>query len=120
MIKLIAGLPDNVIAFTASGRVTDDDYKTVVAPAAIAIRAPSGTRRLLYHVPPEFKKFTTTALWDDTHIGLHRLQGFERVAVVTDIQWIRSLATGIRPTGSMDIKIFSHVDFDEARHWICA
>jgi hypothetical protein len=120
MIKLIDNLPDNILAIQATGRVTSDDYQTIVAPATDALRASHNTLRLLYHIPPEFKKFSTTALWDDAHIGLYRLHGFERVAVVTDVEWIKSLANEIRRSGATEIRIFAHAEFDEACNWICA
>lgn len=120
MIELINDLPDNIIAFTASGRVTSDDYRTVVAPASITKRAHYDTLRLLYHISPAFKKFTTTALWDDRHIGLYRLQDFERVAVVTDIGWIQSLAGGAHQSESTEIRVFANAAIDGARTWICS
>ena len=120
MIKLIGNLPDNVLAITATGRVTSNDYQTVVTPAVDARRTAHDTLRLLYHVPPEFKKFATTALWDDAQIGLHRLHGFERVAVVTDVGWLTTLADGLHPSGSAEVRVFAHAELDEARDWICA
>jgi len=119
MIELIEHLPDNVLAITFSGQVTGNDYRAVVTPAADAKRATHDTLRLLLHVPPEFKKFTTTALWDDAQIGLYRLRGFERVAVVTDIDWLKTLASGIHRSGSVEVRIFAHAELDEARDWIC-
>ena len=120
MIELIGNLPDNVLAITATGRVTGDDYRTVVTPAATVRRAAHDKLRLLYHVPPEFRKFTTTALWDDAQIGLHHLRDFERVAVVTDVDWLKRLAIGIHPAGSTEIRVFAHAQFDAAQDWICA
>jgi len=120
MIELIGNLPDNVLAITVTGRVTSDDYQTVVAPAASARRAAHDTLRLLYHVPPEFRKFTSTALWDDAQIGLRRLHGFERVAVVTDVDWLEALANSLRLPGPVEVRVFAHAELDEARDWICA
>jgi len=120
MIELIDDLPGNVLAIRATDRVTRDDYLTVVVPTAEARREAHGTLRLLYHVPPGFRKFTTTALWDDSHIGLYHLRGFERVAVVTDVDWLQTLASNIRPSGSTAVRLFAHAELDEARNWICA
>ncbi len=120
MIKLISNLPDKVLAITATGQVTSDDYRTVVTPAVNSRRAVHSTLRLLYHVPPAFKKFTTTALWDDAQIGLHCLQDFERVAMVTDVDWLKILASGLQPDSSIEIRVFSHNELDKAHDWICA
>jgi len=120
MIALISNLPDNVLAIKATGRVTSDDYLTVVTPLAEAKRAAHGTLRLLYHLPPEFRKFTTTALWDDAQIGLRRLHGFERVAVVTDVEWLNSLVDDIRRSGATEVRLFAHTELDTACSWISA
>jgi len=120
MIELIDDLPDNVLAITVSGQVTSNDYRAVVTPAADARRAAHDTLRLLFHAPPEFRKFTTTALWDDAQIGLRRLRGFERVAMVTDVDWLKTLASGIHRSGSIEVRVFAHAELDEARDWICA
>jgi len=119
MIELIDDLPDNVLAIVATDRVTRDDYLTVVAPAAETCRAAHETLRLLCHFPPDFRKLTTTSLWDDPHIGLYRLQGFERVAVVTDVDWLQALVNKIHPGESTAVRLFAHARLDEARDWIC-
>lgn len=123
MIELIDELPENILAIRATGLVTGDDYQNIVSPAAEDRRAAHDKLRLFFHIPPTFKKFTTTALWDDAHIGLHRLRGFERVAVVTDIEWLKTLTNGIKPLDSADsaeIRVFANGEFDEARNWIRA
>jgi hypothetical protein len=120
MIKLIGNLPDKVLAITATGHVTSDDYRTVVTPAVNSKRAVHSTLRLLYHVPPEFKKFTTTALWDDAQIGLHCLHDFERVAIATDVDWLRIMASELQPENSAKIRVFAHSELDKAHDWICA
>jgi hypothetical protein len=117
MIELIDDLPDYILAIRATGRVTGDDYKNIVSPAVETKRAAHDKLHLLFHIPPTFKMFTTTALWDDAHIGLHRLRGFGRVAVVTDIDWLKTLANGIEPLESTEIRVFAHGRFDEARDW---
>ena len=120
MIELIDNLPENILAIRATGLVTSDDYQNIVTPAVKTRRAAHDTLRLLFHIPPAFRKFTTTALWDDAHIGLHRLHGFERVAIVTDIDWLQTLANGIQPLESAEIRVFAQSGFDEARDWIRA
>ena len=120
MLELISNLPDKVLAITATGQVTSDDYRTVVTPAVNSKRAVHSNLRLLYHVPPEFKKFTTTALWDDVQIGLYCLHDFERVAIVTDVDWLKTLASELQLENSIEIRVFAHTEFDKAHDWICA
>lgn len=118
MIKLIPDMPPNVVAFTASGQVTGDDYENVIIPLVDEKIDQHEKIRLLYHLGPDFKKFTTTALWDDAKIGFHHLNSFERVAVVSDVAWILTMAKGIGLTTPVEVGTFANDELDEAKTWI--
>jgi hypothetical protein len=118
VIKLIPDLPPNVVAFTASGQVTGEDYENIIIPLVDEKIEQHEKIRLLYHLGPEFKKFTTTALWDDAKIGFHHLNGFERVAVVSDVGWILTMARGIGLTMPVKVRTFSNDELDEAKTWL--
>ena len=118
MIELIPDMPANVVAFTASGQVTGEDYKNIIIPLVDKKIAEHDKIRLLYHLGPAFKKFTTTALWDDAKIGFHHLRGFERVAVVSDVGWVVTMTKGIGLTMPIEVRTYSNEALDEAKAWI--
>ena len=118
MIELIHGLPDNVVALSASGQVTGDDYEKVLIPAVESGFEAHEKIRLLYHIGPEFKKFTTTAMWDDARVGMHHLTGFEKIAVVTDVNWIKTMVKGIGLAMPDKVRIFDSSALEEAKIWI--
>jgi len=118
MIELIPDMPPNVVAFTATGQVTGEDYEDIIIPLVDEKIDQHDKIRLLYHLGPDFKKFTTTALWDDAKIGFHHLRGFERVAVVSDVGWILTMAKGIGLTMPMEIRTFSNDELGEAKAWV--
>ena len=118
MIELIPDMPPNVVAFTATGQVTGEDYEDIIIPLVDEKIDQHDKIRLLYHLGPDFKKFTTTALWDDAKIGFHHLRGFERVAVVSDVGWIVTMAKGIGLTMPMEIRTFSNDELGEAKAWV--
>lgn len=118
MIEPITGLPDNVVAITASGQVNADDYENIIIPLVEEKAAQYEKIRLLYHLGPDFRKFTTTALWDDAKIGLHHLKNFERVAVVTDIGWIQTMIGAIGKAVAIEVRAFGNDEFDAAKFWI--
>jgi hypothetical protein len=120
MIDLISDLPDNVVAITASGQVSGADYEDVIVPLVEKKISQYGTVRLLYHLGPDFRRFTTTALWDDAKIGFHHLKDFGRVAVVTDVAWIQTMIRGAGKTGAVEIRGFANDELDEAKSWISA
>lgn len=120
MIDLISDLPDNVVAIAASGQVSGADYEDVIIPLVENKISQYGTIRLLYHLGPQFKKFTTTALWDDTKVGFQHLKDFDRVAVVTDVAWIRTMIRVAGRTEAVEIRGFANEELDEAKSWISA
>jgi len=120
VIKVITGLPANVIALTASGQVSAADYENTIIPLVDEKISQHGHIRLLYHLGPDFKRFTTTALWDDAKIGFHHLTSFERVAVVSDVAWIQKMISGIGRALPAEVRSFANDELDQAKQWISA
>lgn len=118
MIVELGGFPNNVVAVQADGQVTGEDYSKTLVPAVEKKFAEFDKVRLLYQIGPDFKRFTTTALWEDAKIGLHHLDGFERIAVVTDVAWIARLVDGISDTIPGATRCFALADINAATAWI--
>lgn len=118
MIETLTGLPENVLGFSARGRVTAADYETVVIPAVEAMFARREKVRLLYHLGGEFSGFEAAAMWDDAKLGLKHYAGWERVAVVTDVEWIRVAmrAFGLAMPGH--VRVFGDRELDAAKRWV--
>jgi len=118
MIVEIGGYPDNIVAVQAEGQVTGDDYAETLLPAVERTLARHEKVRFLYQIGPGFKRFTTTALWEDAKIGLHHLDGFERIAVVTDVAWIKKIVAGIGGSIPGNTRCFSLDEIEAAKTWI--
>ncbi len=118
MIELLQNMSSNVVAVSASGQVTGEDYETVLVPAIEKALVTHEKIRLLYQLGPEFKKFTTTALWDDAKVGFHHLTDFERVAVVSDVGWIVTMVKGIGLTLPCELHTFGNNELEQATLWI--
>ena len=80
--------PDNVLAFVCKGRVTKTDYDAVVVPALINALKSHGKVRLYYETAPDFAGLDPGAVWEDFKVGVEHLTRWERVAVVTDVEWM--------------------------------
>jgi hypothetical protein len=118
MIEKIPDLPDNVLGFSAKGKVTANDYEEVLIPSVEALFARQDKVRLVYRLGDEFTGFEAGAMWDDAKVGLKHLGGWERVAVVSDVEWIRA---GMRLFGLVmpgSVRVFANADIDEAMRWV--
>jgi hypothetical protein len=118
MFEPIEGLPDHVIDLRAVGHVTADDYKDVLVPAIT--RATEGGRkaRLLLELGEGFEGYDGSAILADAEIGMGHMGDFEKVAVVTDADWIRN---GVRMFGPMipgEVRDFPVEGSAAAREWI--
>jgi hypothetical protein len=118
MIEKLPELPDNVLGFTAKGTVTAEDYETVIMPAVEALYARQGKVRLLYHLGKEYSGLDTAAMRDDARIGLRHLTDWEKVAVVSDIAWLRAAVKVLGFMLSGDFRMFHDEGFAEAKRWI--
>ncbi len=118
MIERIPNLPDNALGFTAKGTVTANDYESVIIPAVEGIFSRHDKVRFLYHLGDDFSGFEAAAMWDDTKLGLKHLTGWERMAVVTDVEWIRAAIRifGLAIPGH--VRVFHNRDYVDATRWI--
>jgi hypothetical protein len=118
MIQVIPAEADNVLAFSAIGKVSGADYEQVLMPAVEAALQENEKVRLLYHFGPDFEGYDADAMWDDAKIGMKHYTSFEKIAVVTDVKWmVRSVkAFGFLMPG--EVRVFDNDEFDAAMIWI--
>ncbi|NQD35899.1 STAS/SEC14 domain-containing protein [Permianibacter sp. IMCC34836] len=118
MIELLTNLPDHVVGIAASGEVTADEYESVIIPAIEAKLAAYGRVWVLYQLGPAFTGFTSGALWDDLRLGVAHFRAWEKLAIVTDLDW---MGGAIRLFGfalPCPVQIFPNAELAEAVRWI--
>ena len=120
MLEKIEGLPANVLGVRAVGKLTRDDYETVLVPLLEERRARGSRIRFLYHLGPDFKEFTAGAAVDDFRVGLRYLRLFERCAVVTDTDWIRRSMQLSAPILPCPVQVFRNDQQKEAVEWLAS
>lgn len=119
MIEVMTDLPDRVLGLKASGQVSARDYQTVLVPAIEAKLRKHKKARLLYVLGDEFEGFTGGAAWEDAKVGMKHLTSFERVAVVTDVDWIENIVKAFGFALPGEVRVFDDDDLDDARLWVC-
>jgi SpoIIAA-like len=119
MIEQLTGFADNVVAFRCLGRVTKSDYISVLVPAVTEALRTHPKVRLYYETGPDFS-LDPAAAWEDFKVGMENITRWERVAVVTDVGWIKQAVQlfGFLMPGV--ISLFSRAEAEHARAWICA
>jgi hypothetical protein len=120
MIRLLSGFPENVLAVACEGRVTREDYDRVLIPAMNAALQKHQKLRLYYEVTPQFAGTDAGAVWEDFRVGMEHLSRWERMAVVSDVEWIRLAVSAFRFLLPGRLRVFHVGEADAARRWIAA
>jgi hypothetical protein len=87
MLTAIPDLPPEVIGFEVSGKLEADDYRNVLIPAIQGAAAEGEVRIVI--VMPKFEGFAGGALWQDLKMGVENWRAWKRMALVTDVDWMR-------------------------------
>jgi hypothetical protein len=118
MLDKIPDLPNTVLGFKATGELTSDDYQNVLVPAVEAALRDHEKLRLLYVLGDEVTGFSAGAAWQDTKIGVAHITKWEKVAVVTDKEWLRHSVNIFGYLIPGEIKAYKTEEEGDARTWI--
>ena len=118
MIEILQGFPDDVLAISGYGEVTEDDYRRVLVPAVDGKLRKYKSVRLFYHLGGNFTGFTAGAMWQDTKLGVSRWSHWGRIALVTDVHWIAQAIRLFAPLFHHPVRVFADAEFEVAKRWI--
>jgi hypothetical protein len=118
MIEVISGMPENVVAVAAHGKVSGEDYEKVLVPAVEKKLETHKKIRFFYYLGDDFTGYTAAAVWDDAKLGLRHLISFEKVAVVTDVPWIADMVKLFGFLVPCPVKLFTNQKISEAKTWV--
>jgi hypothetical protein len=120
MIERVQDLPHGVDGLRLTGTVTKDDYDDVVFPLLAAAEERRQPLRLLIDFPPEFDGYTVRGALSDMRTGFRSIDAIERVALVTDRRWVRTLTRAFRRLMPYAINVYAHDSYDDAVSWLRA
>jgi hypothetical protein len=115
MIQELSDLPAGVIGFESSGRIRAEDYRDVVLPALERAAATGEVRFVI--VMRDFDGMSGGAVWQDLKVGIEHLRAWKRIALVTDIAWMRDLTGLFGWMTPGETRTFPLAQRDEAIEW---
>jgi hypothetical protein len=118
VIRVLDGMPEGVLGFEASGKLTADDYTQVLAPALEAASAGPGKIRILVDFSGEFDGMEAGAVWQDLKTGVQNWNAWERIALVTDHKWMRDGLTMFSWAVPGEARAFPTNERDAAMQWL--
>ena len=116
MIKELSDMPSGVIGFEASGKMRAEDYRDVVLPALERAAAAGEVRFVI--VMPDFDGMSGGALWQDLKVGVEHFRAWKRIALVTDIEWMKHMTSLFGWMTPGEVKTFPLAQQGEAIEWV--
>lgn len=121
MVELLEDMPPGTLGFRVSGHLTREDYVGTLVPRLREAVQRGEQLRVLYAIGPELH-MEPGALWEDlkaeVELGIKHHELWERIAVVTDIDWLWrafNLFAWMVP-GTM--RLFHESEIAPARAWL--
>ena len=117
MIKVIENMPVGTIGVEAAGKVTEDDYRNVLAPA-VSAALERGDVRLLYVLGKDFDSYSAGALWADTKMVAGNRKAWKKVAIVSDADWLENSIKAFGWLMPGEVKVFETDEVHDAKEWL--
>ncbi|WP_158579910.1 SpoIIAA family protein [Geodermatophilus marinus] len=113
-------MPPGTLGFTAGGEVDDDDFDEVVAPVLRREVAEGRKIRLLYVLGPEVREHEGDATGAELGFAARHPTAWERVAVVSDEEWLRPAMRVLSVLLPGRMRAFPVRELDRAKAWVAA
>ena len=118
MLRRMSDMPAGTIGFEAVGEVEDDDWEQAVEPVLRREIADGRPVRLLYLLGPEAREVEGDAMSADAGFRARHATSFERVAVVSDEDWMRPALRALSFLLPGKARGFHVRELDAAKSWL--
>jgi hypothetical protein len=118
VIKELSGMPAGVTGFETVGTIKAEDYRDVVLPALERASAAGEVRFVV--VIPEFHGMSGGAVWEDLKVGIEHFTAWKRMALVTDIEWMKHMTRLFGWMTPGEVRHFPLAERGEAIAWAAA
>jgi hypothetical protein len=121
VIERLTDLPPGTLGFRASGKIGSDEYRHMMEPIYEALER-GEKLNIYFELAGDFHGLDLGALWQDVQaagsIGLKHRSSWQRMALVTDKDWVRHGASAFGWLAPGELRVFEPSQWDEARAWI--
>jgi SpoIIAA-like len=120
MIERMDDLPAGVVGLRASGKLSKDDYESVLEPA-LKEATDSGEARVLF-VLPDFDGLEPGAWVEDVKTGLkveaRNRSAWKKLAFVSGVDWVSKATRMFTWAMPGELAVYEMDDLDKATEWI--
>ena len=120
MRKEVPDMPVGTVGFEAIGKVGDDAFEHAVEPVLLGEIAAGRKIRLLYLLGPELREYEGDTLAEEMKFAARHPTQYERVAVVSDEDWLRPALRVLSVLVPGQLRAFPVSRLAAAREWLAA
>lgn len=117
MITQINNVPNNMVAFRASGEVTKDDFE-IVKKQVSSLVDQTGKLNYLMYLENSPKDFTVGAWLQDAMVGLENLGKWHRAAIISDSDTVKKFTDVFSKVMPGEFRGFPENEYDHAVNWV--
>lgn len=117
MITHLEYLPENMVGFKAIGEVNEADFDNVVMPKVKEAIERNGKLNYLLVLDTSIKNFSMGAWFKDAIMGIKHITKWNRAAIVTDVEGIRTFTELFSVFMPGEFKGFEHKELQQAIDW---
>ncbi len=120
MIEQMTDMPENVVGFRATGKVTKNEFDRILIPAVDALADRAGELRYLFVLDTDVSNMSIGAWYDDMLVGAKHLLQWKKIAIVTDqpnVNKVTEIAAHVMPG---EVRAYKIAELEVARNWLAA
>ena len=121
LIETVTDLPPGTLGFRASGKLTSDEYRQMIEPIYATLER-GEKLNIYFELADDFHGLDLGALLQDVKaagsIGLKHRSSWQRMALVTDKDWVRHGASAFGWLAPGELRLFDLAERDTARAWM--
>jgi len=118
MLRRLSGMPVGTVGFEATGKVEDDDFEHAVEPVLREEIAAGRKIRLLYLLGPGMREYEGDTLGQEMKFAARHPTSYERVAVVSDEDWLRPALRVLSVLVPGQLRAFPVAQLAAATDWL--
>jgi hypothetical protein len=120
VVEPIADMPAGTLGFRVSGRISREEYFQMLDPVHELLEQGEKVS-FLVQTDADFRGLDLAALWEDTKaagsVGLKYRTSWDRLAVVTDKDWLRHAVAAFGWVSPGELRVFEPAQLEDAKAW---
>ena len=118
MIHRIKNMPSNMVGFKAVGEFSEKDFTDTLMPEVKTLIDKTDKLNYMLVLDTLIKHFSVGAWFQDAILGVKYLTKWNRAAIVTDVESIRTFTNIFSVLIPGEFKGFEHSQLQEAIDWV--